>query len=210
MAFSPYKTARAVVKDFQIVYSEAIFVVENPLPINPYFQENLEEMIRDGVVDNSEYAICENLIAPVLKEVWRSYKQNFLLWSHKSFRYDDRLCGVPDYILAKRAASQIPQGLPLGKIVLDQPYLMIVEAKQDNFDEGWAQCLAAMVAAQRMNDKPQVIFGIVSNGEIWEFGKLDTSQFTKNSIIYPLQNLSRLFAAVNDVFHQCQLQLEKF
>jgi hypothetical protein len=202
MAFSTYRTAKAVVKDFQIVYSEAVFVVENPMPVNPYFQENLEELIRDGVVDNSEYAICENLISPVLKEVWRSYKQNFLLWSHESFRYDDRLCGVPDYILAKRS--------PLGKIVLDQPYLMIVEAKQDNFDEGWAQCLAAMVAAQRMNDKPLVIFGIVSNGEIWEFGKLDTSQFNKNSIIYPLQSLSRLFAAVNDIFNQCQIQLEKF
>jgi hypothetical protein len=202
MAFSTYKTTRAVVKDFQIVYSEAIFIVEAPIPINSYFQENLEELIRDGVVDNSEYAICENLIAPVLKEVWRSHKQNFLLWSHESFRYDDRLCGVPDYILAKRS--------PLGKIVLDQPYLMIVEAKQDNFDEGWAQCLAAMLAAQRMNEKPQVVFGIVSNGEIWEFGKLDTHQFTKNSIIYPLQNLSRLFAAVNDVFNQCQLELEKF
>jgi hypothetical protein len=67
-----------------------------------------------------------------------------------------------------------------------------------------------MVAAQRMNEKPQVVLGIVSNGEIWEFGKLDTCQFTKNSIIYLLQNLSRLFAAVNDVFNQCQLQLEKF
>lgn len=201
MSFSAYKTARAVVKDFQIVYGEAIFVVENPVVINPYFQENLEEFIRDGVVDNSEYAICENLIAPVLKEVWRSHKKDFLLWSHETFRYDDRLCGVPDYILAKRS--------PLGKIVLDQPYLMIVEAKQDNFDEGWAQCLAAMVAAQRLNDQPQVVFGIVSNGEIWEFGKLNTNQFTKNSIIYPLQSLHRLFAALNNVFSQCQLQLEQ-
>jgi hypothetical protein len=201
MSFSTYKTARAVVKDFQIVYDEGIFIVENPVTISPYFQENLEEFIRDGVVANSEYAICENLIAPVLKEVWRSHKKDFLLWSHETFRYDDRLCGVPDYILAKRS--------PLGKIVLDQPYLMIVEAKQDNFDEGWAQCLAAMVAAQRMNDQPQVVFGIVSNGEIWEFGKLNIDQFTKNSIIYPLQSLHRLFAALNDVFSQCQLQLEQ-
>jgi hypothetical protein len=200
MAFSAYKTARAVVKDFQIVYDEAIFIIENPVTINPYFQENLEEFIRDGVVDNSEYAICENLIAPILKEVWRSYKQDFLLWSHETFRYDDRLSGVPDYILATRS--------PLGKIVLDQPYLMIVEAKQDNFDEGWAQCLAAMVAAQRLNEKTQVVFGIVSNGEIWEFGKLDGGRFTKNLTIYPLQNLNRLFSAVNDVFAQCQLQLQ--
>lgn len=97
----------------------------------------------------------------------------------------------------------------MGKIVLDQPYLMIVEAKQDNFDEGWAECLAAMVAAPRLNEPPQIVFGIVPNGEIWEFDQLNTNQFTKNSIIYPLQSLHRLFAVLNNVFSQCQLQLEQ-
>lgn len=200
MAFSTYKTARAVVKDFQIIYTEANFITENLITINPYFREDLESFIRDGIVDNSEYAICENLLWPILKEVWKSYKDKFLLWSHEVFKYNDQLSGVPDYILAKRS--------PLGKIVLDQPYLMVVEAKQDNFDEGWGQCLAAMIAAQRLNEhQEQTIFGIVSNGEIWEFGKLSLNQFTKNTKLYPLQDLERLFAAVNDVFRQCELQL---
>lgn len=200
MAFSTYKTIRAVVKDFQILYAEANFITESPVEINNYFREDLLGFVRDGVADNSESAICENLISPVLKEVWKSYKDKFLLWSHETFRYDNNLSGVPDYILAKRS--------PLGKIILDQPYLLVVEAKQDNFDEGWGQCLAAMIAAQRLNKhQEQTIFGIVSNGEIWEFGKLKLNQFTKNITIYPFQDLERLFAAVNDVFWQCELQL---
>jgi hypothetical protein len=199
MSFSTYKTARSVVKDYQIIYGEAGFILEDPVSVNPYFKSDLEEFIRDGVVDNSEYAICENLIAPILKEVWKSYKADFLLWSHETFRYDERLMGIPDYILAKRS--------PLGKIVMDQPYLMIVEAKQDNFDEGWAQCLAAMVAAQRLNQPPQIVYGIVSNGEIWEFGKLMEQQFTKNSTLYPLQDLDRLFSALHYIFSQCRSQL---
>ncbi|MBW4514082.1 MAG: hypothetical protein KME11_02515 [Timaviella obliquedivisa GSE-PSE-MK23-08B] len=44
MSFSAYKAARAVVKDFQIVYGEAIFIVENPVTTNLYFQGNLEEL----------------------------------------------------------------------------------------------------------------------------------------------------------------------
>lgn len=200
MAFSTYKSTMAVLKDFQIIYTEATFINENTVEINNYFREDLLGFVRDGVANNSEYAICENLIAPVLKEVWKSYKDKFLLWSHESFRYDDKLSGIPDYILAKRS--------PLGKIVLDQPYLLVVEAKQDNFDEGWGQCLAAMIAAQRLNEhQEQTIFGIVSNGEIWEFGKLSLNQFTKNITIYLFQDLERLIAAVNDVFRQCELQL---
>ena len=39
---------------------------------------------------------------PILKEVWKLYGDQFLLWSHESFKYDDTLSGIPDYILAKR------------------------------------------------------------------------------------------------------------
>ncbi len=50
---------------------------------------------------------------------------------------------------------------------------MLVEAKQDNFEAGWAQCLAEMIAAQRLNETAQIIiYGIVSNGNLWQFGKL--------------------------------------
>jgi hypothetical protein len=58
---------------------------------------------------------------------------------------DHKLSGFPEYILASRS--------PLGKIVFDKPYLLLVEAKQDNFEAGWAQCLAEMIAAQRLNQE---------------------------------------------------------
>ncbi len=38
---------------------------------------------------------------------------------------------------------------------------------------GWAQFLAEMIVAQRLNGENRVIvFGIVSNGTTWQFGKL--------------------------------------
>jgi hypothetical protein len=61
MAFGTYKTARAVVKDFQILYREANFITESPLEINDYFREDIESFVRDGVATNSEYAICKSL-----------------------------------------------------------------------------------------------------------------------------------------------------
>lgn len=200
MAFSNYKTIGEVLKAFQVTYTEAHFISEIAFNISNYFREDLELMMRDAVVDNSEFAICENLIYPVIKEVWKIYRQHFILWSHQSLNYDEKLSGFPEYILAKRS--------PLGKVVFDQPYFILVEAKQDNFETGWAQCLAEMIAAQRLNGEYQIIiFGIVSNGVTWQFGKLEGEQFTRNSTYYTIQDLDKLFRAVNFIFKQCEIQL---
>ncbi|MBW4676375.1 MAG: hypothetical protein KME52_20875 [Desmonostoc geniculatum HA4340-LM1] len=200
MAFSSFKTIGEVLKAFQVTYTEANFISELAFTVSDYFREDLELMMRDAVVDNSEFAICENLIYPVIKEVWKIYRHNFILWSHQSLNYDEKLSGFPEYILAKRS--------PLGKVVFDKPYFILVEAKQDNFETGWAQCLAEMIAAQRLNGEYQIlIFGIVSNGDRWQFGKLEAEIFTRNSTYYTIQEIDKLFAAVNFIFQKCELQL---
>ncbi|MEA5518041.1 hypothetical protein [Limnoraphis robusta] len=200
MSFSSYKNISAVLKEFQITYTESNFIQEVEFPISDYFQEDLEIVMREGVVDNSEYAICENLIYPVLKEVWKCYSRKFTLWSHQSLNYDEQLSGFPEYILAKRSE--------LGKVVFDQPYLLLVEAKQDKFDEGWGQCLAEMIAAQRLNTTDKMtVFGIVSNGKTWQFGKLESNLFTKQIIPYSIYEIQPLFAAINLIFQSCEFQL---
>lgn len=201
MSFSTYKSISAVLKEFQTTYTEANFIGETEFNIAEFFREDLQTVMREGVVDNSEFAICENLIYPVLKEVWKRYSSKFILWSHQSLTYNENLSGFPEYILAKLS--------PLGKVVFDKPYLLLVEAKQDKFDEGWGQCLSEMVAAQRLNEDPQLtVFGIVSNGKFWQFGKLENDAFTKNIQPYTIYQLDQLFAAVNYVFQQCESQLD--
>jgi hypothetical protein len=201
MPFSNYKSIGAVAKKFQIKYIQDNYVFEIDFPVKDSFKEELDLLFTDGVVDNSEDAICENLIYPVLKEVWKSYRGNLTLWSHQAITYDEDLSGVPDYMVTKRS--------PLGTIVFDKPYFLVVEAKQDKFEEGWGQCLAEMVAVQRINDEiEKTIFGIVSNGKVWQFGKLKLNIFTRNKIFYTIQDLDKLFGAVNYSFQQCQLQID--
>jgi hypothetical protein len=200
MAFGSYKTVGAVIKEFQINYREANFIEENPFMVSDYFREDLQLMMREGVVDNSEFAICENLIYPVLKEVWKHYRTKFLLWSHQSLNYDEKLSGFPEYILATRS--------PLGKVVFDRPYFMLVEAKQDNFEAAWGQCIAEMIAAQRLNAELELtVFGITSNGDRWQIGKLEHDIFTRNITFYSIQEIDKLAAAVNYVFDHCESQL---
>jgi len=201
MPFTNYKSISAVAKKFQIKYVQSNYITEKLFLVKDSFKEELDLLFTDGVVDNSEYAICENLIYPVLKEVWKSYRHQLTLWSHQALTYDEDLSGVPDYIVTKRS--------PLGTIVFDKPYFLVVEAKQDKFEEGWGQCLAEMVAVQRINDElGKTIFGIVSNGKIWQFGKLKLDIFTRSRTFYTIQDLDNLFAAVNYAFQQCQLQID--
>lgn len=202
MAFSSYKTIDSVLKEFQVTYTESNFIVEVDFQIPDYFRADLDFIREEGAPECSEYAICENFIYPLLKEVWKNYYQKFMLWSHKSLNYDEKLSGFPEYILAQRSQ--------LGRIVFDRPYLMLVEAKQDNFETGWAQCLAEMIAAQRLNENPdQEIFGIASNGSVWQFGKLKNNIFTKHKHSYLIDNLDHLAGAINYLFHECELLLDK-
>jgi hypothetical protein len=199
MSFNNYKSISDVIKDFPIHYQEKNFIEETPMIIEKYFHQRLELVLTEGVVFNSEYAIGENIISPILIEIWQYYREKLLVWSHQPLNYDEKLSGIPDYIVAKRSSK--------GKIIFDQPYLIIVEAKKDNFEEGWGQCLAELVASQKMNNSPEMeLFGIVSNGKFWEFGKLVNENFEKNIKLYSISNLEELFAAINYIFQQSQAQ----
>jgi hypothetical protein len=200
MPFTAYKNMGTVLKKFQITYREENFVVVTPVTLSDYFQAELNLVRTELVIDNSEYAICENLIYPILKEIWKLHREKLMLWSHESLKYDEDLSGIADYLITKKSS--------LGKLVLEQPYLMVIEAKKDNFTEGWGQCLAELVAVQKLNEGhfTQTLFGIVSNGEVWEFGKLVESQFTKNVDLYSIKELEALCGVLNTLFEQCKLQ----
>ena len=138
----------------------------------------------------------------MLREIWKLYKMDLLLWSHQPLNYDQNLCDIPDYMVARRS--------PMGKIFLEKPFLIIVGAKKDNFEEGWSQCIAEMIAAQKINQISDPVFGIVSTGMMWEFGMLSANHFIKEIKIYTIQNLKLLFAAITYMFEQSKLQLVSY
>jgi hypothetical protein len=200
MAFTSYKSIADVLQNFPLTYQEENFVRDITFGCDEYFVSRLNTVVQEGIVFNSEYAICENIISPILTEIWRDYIHTFSIWSHQPLYYDENLSGIPDYAIAQRS--------PRGKVVLGKPYVVLVEAKKDNFEEGWGQCLAEMLAAQKINgDETKKLFGVVSNGKLWEFGVLQAEIFTKNRKYYVLENLTELMGAVNFLFAESAAQL---
>ncbi len=196
MAFGGFKSLGAVALTYQIVLRPEPFVQPVPMVVDEAFRRRLEFDRLNAPVTVSEQAISEFLIAPVLQEMWRAYSDSLMIWSHVAFGEALPLKGFPDYFFAKRS--------PLGR-VLDQPYVLFVEVKSDDFDAAWAQCLAAMLAAQQMNKQPdQVIFGSASSGEVWFFAKLEGKTLLQDPRLFTVSHLDELFSALNYVFQQAK------
>ena len=201
MAFTSFSSLSQVIKKYQIKYVEELFPAFEIRKAPEVLQEDISFTLQNVAYNISEPAICENLIYPILKAAWRPFSKELAIWSHQPIYFTEELSGIPDYLISRRSE--------LGKIVLDYPLLAVVEAKKDDFKAGWAQCGSEMYAIQQLNKEPnQRVFGIVSNGDRWQLGKLKSNLFTRNQRFYTIQELDKLFAAINYVFKQCELLLD--
>ena len=86
------------------------------------------------------------------------------------------------------------------------PVICIAEAKKENFNEGWAQALAEMVAAQRFNQNDELeVSGIVTTGSIWQFRKLRKKDLTLEIVSYSaLEDLQKVMNIVNWIFYEAK------
>ncbi|OQY52427.1 MAG: hypothetical protein DRR08_21370 [Candidatus Parabeggiatoa sp. nov. 2] len=189
MTFTDFKSADEVQQAYQIKLIEKNFLTISPRSPSEQFVLEYEFVNQNFDIFTSEASRCENVIYPVLREACKQCIQQYSLWSHKSISADEILAGTPDYIIAKRSE--------LGKNVLGFPFILIVEAKQNDFKTGWGQCLAELVAAQKLNQNDEnAVYGIVTDAEMWQFGKLHQKIFTKNASRATIDNLKDVFGAV--------------
>jgi hypothetical protein len=199
MAFSRYREIGQVQQEYGIrVQQENFIPPETVEPPEAFVREF--ELTKKIIPIFSEGARAQTIITPILLEVYKSYHESVTLWIERTLTYDHKLSGTPDYILATNS--------PLGKSVFTKPLVAMMEAKKNDFDYGWAQCLAELVAAQKINgDDSFVVYGIVTDGITWQFGKLEKDLFTQNILSYATGDLPRLFGALHFVFRTLQTAL---
>ena len=205
MAFTSFKNINEIVKAYKLYYDSKEFIpqyVENTRKPSAHLLETLDFNLTETVYNISEASLCESIIYPLLKDVWKPYRHKLFLWSHTGIEADKDLTGIPDYIIAKKSEFGRVLGLPL---------LTTVEAKKDNFSEGWVQCVAQLMAMQKLNEEKNnyTLFGIVTNGESWEFAYLKENKLFKNPIPFSIFTINPLYAAVDFVMQSCLEQISK-
>ncbi|NES74651.1 MULTISPECIES: hypothetical protein [Okeania] len=190
MAFSDYKTIAQVQQEYKIKYLEADFIEITHLKPSDLFVRELKFSEQNMDIYTSEYSRCENIIYPILREVYKSFIDKYTLWSHKFITYDTKLNGAPDYLFSTKSE--------LGKTVLGFPIVVVVEAKKNDFSEGWGQCLAELIAVQKLNKAEELaVYGIVTDGELWQFGKLVSDEFTKSKLRIAITDLDKIFGTIS-------------
>ena len=201
-AFSDYRILGSVLKTFSLHYEEQAFVFNQNYDLPEGLKTEISFNLNEMPYDSSEASICESILFPILRAAWIPFKDDFILWSHQAISYSDLINGAPDYIFAKRSN--------LGKIVMDAPYVAVVEAKKDDFTSGWGQCAAEMYAIQQLNKTPHdKLFGIVSNGDFWEFACLQNSLFIKYKQVYKIDELEQIYSFVLNMLAVAKEQLNR-
>jgi len=189
MAFSDYKNVAQVQEEYNIKYLEDDFIEITDLKPSDFFIKEFEFSEQNMDIYTSESSRCENVIYPILREVYKGFTDGYTLWSHKSISYDAKLHGTPDYLFSTKS--------DLGKTVLGLPIVIVVEAKRNDFTEGWGQCLAELIAIQKLNKSEDIpVYGIVTDGESWQFGKLVSDQFTRSKLKIAITDLDKIFGTI--------------
>lgn len=202
MAFSDFKNVEQVLARYPLQFEQRQFLPVVSLELPAPLRANLEFILQERGADESEQFFRESLIFPLLQEAWKRHPR-LKLWVNRALHYDAQLFGEPDYFVAASTRGEIIDRL------VRKPLLTVAEAKRQDFELGWGQCLAEMIACQRLNDDARLtVYGIVTTGSVWEFGQLAGQVFTQNPLPYTLTDAPAILGILDFIFAACERQLE--
>ena len=165
-------------------------------PVQPsnFFQKRLERLQR---FDLESYEESKKLLIDAFLEEGLEGFNRFKIWKGAGLE-SDVTGGNVDYLVAER------------KRYLEAPFLCVVEAKKDDFEQGLAQCLVEMQACQWQNrklGKEIDVLGIVTNGDGWRFYKLTTQGSVYETLLYGIAHIEEILGLLRYVFQLCEQNL---
>ena len=137
----------------------------------------------------------ELIIAPMLIELRKQTGRTIGFFSGVDFTIDPSqgLNGVCDYLIS----------LSSEQLFISAPVLIIFEAKNENIKGGFAQCIAAMIAAQRFNAQEKntitVVYGVVTTGTNWRFLQLEAQTVRIDQREYYIDSAERVMGILTSI-----------
>jgi hypothetical protein len=167
--------------------------VLEPIAPSNLLQQFLATTLPLAQETGSEKARSEFIIAPILVELRTLLANSISIFSGEDFTVDRELGlnGICDFLIS-RSPTQFK---------INAPVVALVEAKKGVLKDGWGQCIAEMVAAQRFNQVHEqaidLIYGVVTSGIGWQFLQMQGNQIIIDSEEYSLQPLERLLSILS-------------
>ncbi len=199
MSYGHFKSVSEVARKFNIEVVDNSFIEQKEIKVSEIYFSDLKKRLGTSINFINEFTICEEIIRPILDIIAANY-DNLDVWSHVSYNVDVEkgLVGEPDYLIAPRTKYGD----------MERPAICVIEAKQEKFDEGWAQAFAEMVASSLQG--VEVCYGTVTTGKAWEFGNLKDGIFTRHPVqISATSDLQKVFDILNWFFDKISLTYSK-
>ena len=132
-----------------------------------FLGQTLQDNIALALAINTEKARSELIVTPILVELRKHFNYQISFFSGKEFNIDPEkgLNGFCDFLI-----SRSPE-----QLLIKTPVVALVEAKNDNLQNGLPQCMAEMIAARIFNERNNniaAIYGVVTTGTNWKFLRL--------------------------------------
>ncbi len=198
MAYSDFKL-QEVVRKFGLTINEKVdlFADTPERESSTILDAILKTNIALALAINTEKARSEMIIAPVLIEIKNLFSEEISLFSGIDFNVEPEqgLNGVCDFIISKSPEQ----------LFITSPIVTIVEAKNENIKVGLCQCVAEMMAAQLFNQQEgndiDVIYGIVTTGNMWKFLKLQNQIVYIDFSEYYIKDIQKILGILSKSIH---------
>ncbi len=192
MGYSNYKNLKQALKKLGLEQLDVtLFPVIKEVEASEWLKQSL--LFADRTPLTNEKSKSERVIAPILLEVAIAFESQITLYSGEDLTVDTNqdLSGECDFFFSKHPR----------KSVMQAPIITFVEAKDEDFEYGQAQCIAQMYGSRMFNEqegKPiPIIYGCAVTAGDWKFLKLENNQIFIDTRVYYLVELPKILG----VFH---------
>ncbi len=188
MSYSDFETLDQTHKELGISIQDADGLYANiaPAEVSQWFVETMRMAYPKAVRINTESARQALIVNHVLMELDRQAPVSFFLQNTFNVDAGKGLTGNPDGLIS-RSENQL---------YITAPVVVLVEAKKSDLGSGLAQCVAEMEAARIFNEREgnpvSPIYGVVTDGVLWQFLSLQENIATIDSCLYPFEDGRRI------------------
>jgi len=196
MSYSDFKSLSQVHKrlGIEIKAESELYTQVKPAKLSAWFIETMKMAYLKAIRINTESSRQALIVDHVLMELNQHLNISFFLGNSFNIDSDKGLTGNPDGIIS-RSDNQL---------YITSPVAVLVEAKKSDLGSGLAQCIAEMEAARLFNQQEEnnitVIYGVVTDGALWQFLSLKDNIATIDGYLYHFADGSLIVGILKSFF----------
>jgi hypothetical protein len=188
MAYSDFKTLDQVNQELGIVIQgeSGLYRHIAPVQLTSWFIDTMKMAYIRAIRINTESARQALIVDHVFMELNQHVTISFFLENTFNVDSSKGLMGNPDGIISKSD----------NQLYITAPIVILVEAKKSDLGSGLPQCIAEMEAARLFNEQKGTplspIYGVVTDGVLWQFLSLRENVAIIDSFLYSFDDGSKI------------------